>query len=127
MSEATTIAELRARVDELEEELRQLREPVPVEMCFPIAWRLSTMESKLLAALYRSRAQFISGVDLHAAVYGDADRHESNIPVLISKTRRKLKPYGIAIVAHWGQGFYLPPVSREIIAEGIASIREAQA
>jgi two-component system cell cycle response regulator CtrA len=62
-----------------------------------------------------------------AALYWDKDEpgELKMIDVLVSRIRKKLRPFGIDIKTHWGRGFYLPtevrsryraPINRKVAA-----------
>lgn len=110
MSEA-----LRIRIEELEEENRQLR-----EMLFGAGWepphelRLSRSEAVILQTLVNHERCSHELLRRGTLRPGDEDNREYQIiSVHIFKLRRKLKPYGIEIETLWGQGYCLSQTDRQ--------------
>ena len=120
---------LRERVDELEEQVRQLREQLVPPLAFPAEWRLTANESSVLAFLYARSPHPMSKERVLAAVWGHCDDcpGEKIVDVVLSKTRAKLRPAGIVIETRWGDGFALPRESRKILAGLIAESMAEQA
>lgn len=115
-AEQNELLDLRDRVYELEEEVRQLRKLLAGEARFPIEWKLQPGEAKLLSSLaaapqgYRSRealCRIISKLD---------DPQLTLVAVRISNLRRKLKPLGISILTRSHDGYELPPASRRALS-----------
>jgi DNA-binding response OmpR family regulator len=109
---------MRERVDELEEEVRQLREQLVPPLAFPAEWRLTANESSVLAFLYARSPYAMSKERVLAAVWGHCDDcpDDKIVDVVLGKTRAKLRAAGIVIETHWGDGFALPRESRKILA-----------
>lgn len=115
------VADLRRaqdRIEELEEEVRQLRDLLAPSLGFPRDFRLTPIEEKILSAIYARAPAVVAHERIRAAVYPDPDTApETNvIDVRVSSIRRKLKPYGIEIKNRWGEGLYLDRASAAIIA-----------
>ena len=108
---------LRIRVDELEEEVRQLREQLVPPLAFPTKWRLAPPESAVLAFLYVRHPHVMCRERILAAVWG----HHQNAPedkildLTIYRLRTKLQPHGIVIETHWGGGYSLSRKSLTIL------------
>lgn len=102
------IAELNARVDELEEENRQLRELAAPEFRYPAEMKLTPTEGQVLAVI-AARSGPTSAGRINNILYAVAgiDVQDKTIDVFICKIRRKLKPFGIEIRNVWGHGFEL--------------------
>ncbi|GJD97740.1 hypothetical protein [Methylobacterium iners] len=113
--------EMRARIEELEEENRQLREQLVPRLVFPKIWKLSRQQSRMLAAIYN--ADQCSWERLRSAVLGlDGEQSEKHIQAVLCNVRRRLTPFGIVIVTVWGQGVRLDPDSRVLIQQATADI-----
>jgi DNA-binding response OmpR family regulator len=112
---------LREQLEEAQEENRQLRELFLPTTDFPLAWRLSKTERRLLGALYAYTAGApLSKEALHRAVSRDhVETHPKIVDVFICKARKKLIPLGIVIETVWGRGYCLTPDSRQIIREAL--------
>lgn len=110
---------LRDRVDELEEEVRQLREQLVPPLEFPSAWRLTQSEASVLAFLYARNPHAMSRERVLSAVWGHCEDcpSEKIIDVVIGKMRMKLKHTGIVIDTRWGGGFALSRESCSLLAE----------
>ncbi|HUZ66817.1 MAG TPA: winged helix-turn-helix domain-containing protein [Beijerinckiaceae bacterium] len=116
---------LRERVDELEEEVRQLREQLVPPLAFPAEWRLTAVESSVLAFLFARSPHPMSKERVLAAVWGHCvdSPSEKMVDVVVSKLRVKLKDVGIVIDTHWGNGLALSPPSRALVAQSIGDRR----
>lgn len=125
LSENPTVDEvrrmLRARIEELEETIRQLREPAPVSEMFPRDWGLSVRERDLLAILFRCRTAYLHRNAIMDAIYGDEsdEVQDQIVGVWIFKMRKKLKPFGMTIESRWGLGYFLPEETKEIIRNAL--------
>ena len=114
---------LQDRIEELEEEVRQLRELLAPSLGFPRDFRLTPIEEKILSAIYARAPAVVAHERIRAAVYPDPDTApETNvIDVRVSSIRRKLKPYGVEIKNRWGEGLYLDRASAAILAGLLAA------
>lgn len=119
LTSETRLRALRDRVDELQEEVRQLREQLVPPLAFPAEWRLTKSESGVLAFLYARSPHAMSKERVLAAVWGEHEEcpGEKIVDVVLSKLRPKLKPAGIVIETRWGDGFALPRTSRALLAQ----------
>jgi DNA-binding response OmpR family regulator len=109
-------AELKDRVDTLEEEIRQIRKALMPRLLFPLAWNLNRGETAVLACLYTSPDGFRSNEILRATAILSMDANGANVaPVRIYNLRKKLGPLGVVITNRPGEGYVLPAQSREII------------
>lgn len=115
------VAFLRARVDELEEELRQLREIIlPPDNPFLGRFKLSAQEAAIVNALYKNNGELpTKRIDQLMVEYARETRSEhlfhcyGRARVAMSHTRAKLKPYGIAITHHHGFGYRINAEDKE--------------
>jgi two-component system cell cycle response regulator CtrA len=115
---------LLARIGELEETIRKLREPVLSIQMLPAKWGLTPRERDILAALYMSRRDYTERVVLMEAMYGDdtGDVQEQIITVWIAKIRKKIKPFGMSIESKYGIGYRLTDETKQIIRDAISPI-----
>jgi DNA-binding response OmpR family regulator len=98
------------RIEELEEEIRQLRELLaPPELEIPPEWRLTPQQQLLMRCLMRSgyatteQLQY-AGVVSHNKDVSITDNH---VKVQINKMRHKLAPHGITIMLMHGIGYQI--------------------
>lgn len=100
----------------LEEENRKLRDAmrVPDRARYPAKWRLNGAEGRVLASLLDAPAGFRSKEVLYQA----ARRRESTeidrqlLRVVMSRLRKKLAPFGVAIYTVKGEGYKLGEESK---------------
>lgn len=114
--------QLRERVAELDEEIRQLREshfaPVaPLPSWLP---RLTRTEERVLVALRDSRADFCSKDWLMQAIYESTeyDKEPPDIKIIdvwMHKLRTRLSGTPIEIITGWGRGYALTDKSKELL------------
>jgi hypothetical protein len=107
-----TVQDLRDRIAELEEEVRQLREDtVHVDSTF--AAILSKQHAALLMGIYRRDVAPFAYLDHITEDHGKYNRYEGEMhqtlrtKVAVWKIRQRLKPYGIEIKTWRGIGYYL--------------------
>jgi DNA-binding response OmpR family regulator len=114
-------AELRARNDLLEEEIRQLRKTLAPRLLFPLSWHLNRGETSVLACLYVSPDGFRSSVMLRtcAETFSADSDGAKVVSVRIFNLRNKLRPFGIRIITRHGEGYVLPPDSHAIIEAAV--------
>lgn len=97
----------RDRVDELEDEVRQLKVlAFGKDLNPPSQWRLTSRETvliRLLALHDRVRAE--SFLTAMTDIVWDYDPEPKIFDVYICKLRKKLAPFGVEIVTHWGAGY----------------------
>ena len=110
-------AELQARNDLLEEEIRQLRKACAPRLLFPLSWHLNRGETSVLACLYVSPDGFRSTAMLRtcAETFSADSDGAKVVSVRIFNLRNKLRPFGIRIITRHGEGYVLPPDSHAII------------
>jgi hypothetical protein len=108
------IAELRERVDELEEELRQLKESLaPPDNPFIGKLGLTKQLAAVLFCLYRTEMATTQHLDAVTARYGQvyAGRKGDDLAITIrtkvavTKLRKKLEPFGVEFETVWGVGY----------------------
>lgn len=115
------IAALRGKIELIKEENRQLRELLVPTVLFPLEWRLTPQEGRLLASLFKAPEGYRTRAACHAAACGfSAESDGKIIDVLVCRIRAKLSRFGVGIETVWGQGFRLTAESRTFIASVLA-------
>ena len=106
------IKQLRERIEELEEELRQLREAIaPADN--PFLRVMSRQNAALLMGLYSRRTATYALLDAIGSETGRLDRGEGDeyahhrVKVAMHKLRKKLREHGIEFYTITGIGYYL--------------------
>ena len=106
------VQQLRNRIAELEEEVRQLREETAhVDSTF--AAILSKQHAALLMGIYKRHVAPFAYLDNITEDHGKYNRYEGEMhqtlrtKVAVWKLRQRLKPYGIEIKTWRGVGYYL--------------------
>lgn len=111
---------LRARIDELEERLRQSEALLRPVFGWPETWRLTPQQTRLLAALYKDPG--IQTYERLAHVVSirpeSEDQDPNTVKVQLSYLRKKL-PAGIVIKTHWSIGLQLV-AGRDILRAALA-------
>jgi hypothetical protein len=112
VSDAAIIKSLVAKVEMLQEQLRQLREDT-VHVDGTFASFLSRQQAALLMGIYNRKTASYAYLDNLTEHNGQYSRHEGKLhitlrtKVAVLKLRRKLQPYGIEIKTWRGVGYYL--------------------
>ena len=106
------VRDLRDRIAELEEEVRQLREDT-VHVDGTLAAILSRQQLALLLAINKRPMATYSYLDHVSEDHGKYNRYEGEMhqtlrtKVAVWNLRQRLKPYGIEIKTWRGVGYYL--------------------
>jgi hypothetical protein len=113
----------RERSEQLEEELRQVREHASSqEWVLPGEWRLTRLETVLMRVLLER--QLVTPqvfLDARAAERPTADEVSPKmLDVMILKLRRKLAPWGVKIETRYGVGYHLSPETRPDVLTAVA-------
>lgn len=112
------IAQLQARVDELEEENRQLKDQLlDVTWEPPLEIGLTGKEAALIAILMKQKG-VVSKESLLGTMYQlmtDDPPELKIIDVFVCKARKKLRPYGLEIATVWGRGYELPEATKALL------------
>lgn len=110
--DAQTIQQLRERVEELEEEVRQLRADIaPTDGTF--AQILTRQQTALLKSILSRKVASYQYIDQVLAGHGYSGRRDGEeleqlrSKVSIHKLRKRLKPYGIKIKTWTRVGYYM--------------------
>lgn len=108
---------MRERIEELEEECRQLREMLVPPVTFPYDLGLSKIENDILAFILARAPNVALKNRILYAVWRDPDDAADlkTINVHICKIRRKLAPFGVAITVAWGEGYFLHSAAAAIL------------
>jgi hypothetical protein len=113
-------AALRIRIEELEEEIRQLKAAFAPKVAFPLSWKLDERESAILSALFHAKGSYITHEALLLLlVRYDDDADEYTTRTWIGRLRRKVEPRGIAIATRHTQGYQLEAAGRAVVAEAL--------
>lgn len=106
---------LRERIEELEEQVRQLREALAPRIIWPLEWGLRPFERAILSAIHAC-AGIATYERLVAALWHEErDDPYALLKVHVWNTRRKLAAIGVDIATVRGIGYRLPPASRAIL------------
>lgn len=117
--EAREVIRLRDKVDELQETVRQLKDLLAPPFAFPREWRLSNLETRVLAALLAAKGPYITRQALYVAMYDfETDAQEKTVDVYLCKVRKKL-PW-LKFANCWGSGFGLSAGTKELIRRALA-------
>ena len=127
--ETTQVRSLRERIDHLEEEIRQMRDILmPPDNPFLGRFGLSPQQATIINALYKNNGELPSKrLDQLTVVFAKVTRNE-DLPlsygrarVVVSKTRQKLRGYGICIVHHHGFGYRISPEDKQKLKDMLES------
>lgn len=118
MTQGQIIENLRDRVAELEEEVRQLRAQTVLTEAYrvPVEWRLTAKEEAL--ALAFAKRGTLSKDAVMAALWSpkwdlDGEPSPKLVDVFVHNLRKKLAPHGLKIITQWGRGYVMPDDSRD--------------
>lgn len=129
MSQPDRVAELedlvaaqRRRIGDLELQVEMMAgEQADRIARVPVEWGLTGREARLLLFL-AARGEATKG-QIMTALYADRTDDPPEIKIVdvfVCKLRRKLKPFGIAILTLWGRGYALEPAARAAVRAAIA-------
>lgn len=112
------IAAMRATIDMLTEENRQLREQLNGDNeWLPDEPHLSKTEGKILRLLMARNT--VNRDTVFDSLYGDrsdADQPDfKTLDVCVCKLRKKLAPYGVVIATVWGEGYRLTDKGKTLL------------
>lgn len=86
----------------------------------PPEWKIARGNETRLMGLFLGARGVVTREQVFAAVYEDRNTPDVDHAVLagnlVRAVRRKLAPFGIDVVTHWGQGYELVPSGPEIVA-----------
>lgn len=113
-------AQLRDRIEELEEEIRQLKAAFAPKVGFPLSWKLDERESAILSALFHTRRSYVTNEALLLCIAGFAeDVGDADVRAWLGRLRRKVEPRGIVVTTRHNQGYALEAAGRAIVAEAL--------
>jgi two-component system cell cycle response regulator CtrA len=121
-SQDRTIAQQRERIECLEEELRQLRSSLAPVLMFPIEWKLTATQQRLMAAFYKAPDGYLSHDKVFIASGSGAEEADTLVKVQIMHLRKKIKPLGLEIQKRWGLGYQMTEDSRAIIRAALEAL-----
>lgn len=104
-----------AKIEELEETLRQFRDVLRSDVGFPLSWGLSNAESRILHLLAMKSEVRKEAAMTAAAVGGNEPVSPDTIRVHIHRMRDKLRKQKVIIHTVWGRGYSMPDTSRQIV------------
>ncbi|SEQ71000.1 two-component system, cell cycle response regulator CtrA [Faunimonas pinastri] len=109
---------LQAEIDRLQDRIEILEAAMGMEFLAPVEFRLTGSENRVLGVLLKR--DLATRNALLAALYRDDGRdqpEEKIIDVFICKLRAKLRPFGLEIATHWGNGWSMTPAMKARIHE----------
>ncbi|GJD65146.1 helix-turn-helix domain-containing protein [Methylobacterium frigidaeris] len=117
---------LRERVEELEEEVRQLRAMMSPRLHLPATWNLTPAMRRILSTLMARAPGIVTHDHLLEVCMSDQRRNDppsiETPKVQICKMRPKLAQLvpGATIETAWGEGYWISLESAALIREAIA-------
>ncbi|QHJ78506.1 MAG: hypothetical protein [Bacteriophage sp.] len=105
MNDDVIIAAQREKIDELEEQVRQLKKLLVPAFVTPIEWHL-TRKQQALFCMFLKR-DLVTRDMLDAAAITGASITPNYGNVILYQLRKKLKKYGIQVKSEWGVGWRL--------------------
>jgi DNA-binding response OmpR family regulator len=110
---------MNTRIEELEEENRQLRELLAPKLTFPVELALSRKQNTLLAMLFRTSPNTVKNDRIFTVFWGDAlaPPSEHAVKMQIFALRKKLRDCNIVIQTNYGEGYFLTKESKILLAE----------
>ena len=96
-----------ARIEELEEEVRQLKEMLSSQDEFIAAAKLSPRQRRLLLAIGRRPGVPVSADVLMSAAWPDRFVSYDNLKVTIHNLRERLRDLGVTIETRYGYGYLI--------------------
>lgn len=127
--ETSQVRLLRERIDQLEEEIRQMREILmPPDNPFLGRFGLSPQQATIINALYKNNGELpTKRIDQLMLEYAHETRSEilshsyGRARVAVSHTRRKLSRYGVSIVHHNGFGYRINQEDKQKLKDMLES------
>lgn len=119
--------QLRERVEELEETIRQMKtssdpEPLPADVPY-----LSRTEERVFRSL-RRRGGYVTHETILAAMYdGEDDGDNQSLRHFISRLRKRLEPSPYRVKTVWGRGYKLVACERRNRSKGAKQLPEWRA
>lgn len=100
---------------ELRDKVRSLEALIAPRLTLPVEWGLTQKEAMLVCLMVGRDivSKDYAIMAMYALNTGDEIPDQKIIDVFACKVRKKLKPFGVKIITHWGQGYSLEPSVRE--------------
>lgn len=116
------IAELQRQVAERDARIRELETAlVRSASWIPVEWGLSPCQKSILGLLAtREHVTRDAITCLPSIAYATISPDAVNVHIY--RLRQRMRPLGVTILSHWGQGYSLAPASRSFLQ----SVREAR-
>lgn len=113
-----TERQLRERIEELEETIRQLlkKEGSRPDSDYCLALRITKRENEVLQVLLSNRT--VTHDFLIESVFREEDEvqyERSTLNVFVYKLRKKLRPIGVEIKSIWGSGYYITQEDKQVL------------
>lgn len=125
-----SVAAMRDRIEELEEENRQLRQMMRPNLQFKPELALCQQEARLLALLYErplaNYEQIAAAFEIVHLGPADGVDERKHVGVVAHRLRRKLKPHGIKFNTIWGVGYAADSENKARIRAGIISTGDVE-
>ncbi len=118
-----TEAQLRDRIEVLEEENRQLREQLVPAIALPKAWGMTGMEARLLLAIRAVSPNLLTRHRAMLALYGFEDGPTGNsLECFLTHARQKLTAAGVAVTIenHRARGWRMTHESARAFDDALA-------
>lgn len=108
-------------IAQLEKEIHRLENILKPVMQFPIEWKLSKAESRILAAIYAGDDRYVSRPRILYALHGDAPPRnaEMTLKTQLCHLRSKMRIQRVRLLSRYGVGYRLDAWSREFVRKAI--------
>ncbi|MEE7460628.1 hypothetical protein MFUR16E_04435 [Methylobacterium fujisawaense] len=111
------------RIEELEEQVRQLKDAFAPKVSFPLGWELDEQNIAVLSALFHTKGSYVTAEALRFLLVGFDDNASTKfVEHAVSRLRRKLEPHDVRIHTRLHQGYALVPASRVRVAEALGQL-----
>lgn len=102
-----------ARIEELEELVRQMRQAFAPQLTFPSSWKLTPAERQIIQGLLARQVFTPSQYQYYVEQKKGEERVDyRNMSVYMYRIRKILEPFGVAVVCHFGVGYSIPPADK---------------
>jgi DNA-binding response OmpR family regulator len=113
--EQRTIGSQRVRIEELEEEVRQMRQNLAPVVLFPTSWGLTVTQQRMLTAFCKSPNGFLTHEQLFIVTGSNAEEADNLVKVQINRLRRATEHLGIKVVNKFTLGYEITPESKAFV------------
>jgi DNA-binding response OmpR family regulator len=121
-------ARLRRELDVAQATIRDLRAALMPQPAIPAAFGLWPRQDKILAILLAASPRFVARDALFGVLYSPGEQIERDpriVEALISRMRKRLAPFDIAVTPARERGYAMPAVSAHRLRAMIAAEQEA--